>query len=188
MMIRSMSKTLLFLFLLAGVPVHVLALDSGTTVVTTVLRQTPEYTASVLRTLPRGTALRILKRDGSWFQVKLAGRDGSNGWVRMFDVRLQAPRKGGRGGGLSRLFSFFRRDGGAPRKGVTSTIGIRGLGASDLKTARPNRRELARMDAYRSSGPRAIGFAVQGHLPERKLEYFQDESTARTATPGRGLR
>jgi len=188
MMVCGMPKRLLFLFLLAGAPVQVLALDTGTTVVTTVLRQTPEYTAAVLGTLPRGTPLQILKRDGSWFQVRPAGKDASGGWVRMFDIRLQAARKSSRGGGLSRLFSFFRRDRGAPRKGVTSTIGIRGLGASDLQTARPNRRELARMDAYRSSGPRAIGFAVQGRLPERRLDYFQDGSTARTTTPGKGLR
>jgi len=168
-----MYKILIFLLLLTAFPGHASAQDSGTVAVTTVLRKTPDYTATVVQTLARDTALEVLKRDGSWFQVEVPGKGGAQGWVRMFDVRLQAGHKAGQGGGLGGLFSFFRRDDSNPRTGVTSTIGIRGLGASDLKTARPNRRELAKLDHYRSSEARAIGFSMQGHLPERKIDYFK---------------
>ncbi len=163
----------LVLFLAACLPARLLAMDTGTTVVATVLRQAPAYGARLIETLPRGTDLRILKREGSWFQVRRPGAEAVAGWVRMFDVRLRTAGGSAKAGGLAGLFNFFRRGDGAARKGVTSTIGIRGLGASDLKTARPNLRELARMDAYRSSGPRAIGFAMQGRLPERKLDYIR---------------
>jgi hypothetical protein len=59
----------------------------------------------------------------------------------------------------------------------SSTIGIRGLGAEDLRTAHPDTEELQKMDGYVSNTIDAAGFANKAQLVAQNVEYLEAVST-----------
>ena len=59
-----------------------------------------------------------------------------------------------------------------PRSGATATIGIRGLTASDLRTAAPNRAALRTMQSFASSPSAAADFAHQAGLQTESVPYL----------------
>ena len=61
----------------------------------------------------------------------------------------------------------------------TATIGIRGLSAEELRSARPNMSALQQMESYQVSEGDAAGFARSAKLTAQSVPYL-----AGTATPG----
>ncbi len=59
----------------------------------------------------------------------------------------------------------------------SSTIGIRGLGAEDLRTAHPDTEALQKMDGYVSNTIDAAGFANKAQLVAQNVEYLEAVST-----------
>ena len=59
----------------------------------------------------------------------------------------------------------------------SSTIGIRGLGAEDLRTAHPDTEELQKMDGYVSNTIDAAGFANKAQLVAQNVEYLEAVSS-----------
>lgn len=59
-----------------------------------------------------------------------------------------------------------------PSSGATATIGIRGLTASDLRTAAPNRAALRTMQSFASSPSSAAAFARQAGLQVESVPYL----------------
>lgn len=105
------------------------------------LRSQPTATAPVAGRIGRGTSVDIVARRGGWLQVK-TGR--TQGWVRLLSVR--AGRGGSGGAGLGDVVGVATRRADPSR--VVSVAGVRGLNEDQLRQARFNADELARLDNY----------------------------------------
>ncbi|MCK5497613.1 MAG: hypothetical protein KAI77_00340, partial [Gammaproteobacteria bacterium] len=55
----------------------------------------------------------------------------------------------------------------------SSTIGIRGLGAEELRTAHPDTEALQKMDGFVSNTNDAAGFANKALLVAQNVEYLE---------------
>lgn len=105
------------------------------------LRSQPSATAPVAAQISRGTSVDIVARRGGWLQVN-TGR--SQGWVRLLSVR--AGQGGSGGAGLGDVVGVATRRADPSR--VVSVAGVRGLNEDQLRQARFDADELARLDNY----------------------------------------
>ena len=141
------------------------AAENGTVLKKDELRAEPFRDANKVAVLAPGDPVSILSKDGGWLQVRSAkGR----GWVRMLSISKGAARKGSvQAAGLLALAS-----GRAGTGKVVASTGIRGLSEAELKAARFDEAELARLESYASSKTQAARFAAQGKLAVRPLDYL----------------
>lgn len=117
----------------------------------------PSSTSSVAGKAVKGTSVNILAKQGGWLRVA-AGK--STGWIRLLSVRAGAGGLGGAGIGDVVGAATSRSD---PSK-VVAVAGLRGLNDEDLKQAKFNAEELARLDALIVAPGQAASFATQGGL------------------------
>lgn len=151
------------------------------------LRETPGDSGRVLTPLAADTAVtRTGERQGAWVRVRTT--EGAAGWVHLFDV---APASGNGSGAVAGAFrsvtSLFSKPATQRTTTVTSTIGIRGLGAEDLAQAQPDVQAVTRMEALRQSDNDARQFARRAQLTPVSVEPLPEPShlpAAPTATPG----
>lgn len=136
-----------------------LASQPAQTVTATDLKAKPEPKASTVATLANGSALVVGERRGGWYAAETAQ---GKGWVRLLHVRLA----GGGGPGKGSTDALIKL-GSASRTDTTVATGIRGLTADDLKQAKENPKELAKLDAYAISDSEARQFAALGKVSSR---------------------
>lgn len=105
------------------------------------LRSQPSATASVAAQVSRGTSVDIVARRGGWLQIK-TGR--AQGWVRLLSVRAGQGDSSGTGAGDVLGVATRRSD---PSR-VVSVAGVRGLNEEQLRQARFDADELARLDNH----------------------------------------
>lgn len=105
------------------------------------LRSQPFATAPVAAQVGRGTSVDIMSRRGGWLQIK-TGR--AQGWVRLLSVRAGQGGSGGARPGDVLGVATRRAD---PSR-VVSVAGVRGLSEDQLRQARFDADELARLDQY----------------------------------------
>jgi hypothetical protein len=117
----------------------------------------PSASAKVAANVAKGTPVNILAKQGGWLRVT-AGR--STGWIRLLSVRAGAGGLGGAGVGDVVGAATTRSD---PSR-VVAVAGLRGLTDADLKQAKFNPDELARMEAAGVSAAQARNFAGQARL------------------------
>lgn len=117
----------------------------------------PSASASVAANVTKGASVNILAKQGGWLRVT-AGR--STGWIRLLSVRAGAGGLGGAGVGDVLGAATTRSD---PSR-VVAVAGLRGLTDADLKQAKFNPDELARMEAAGVSVTQARNFAGQARL------------------------
>ena len=177
---KAKFVALLFLSLLAQT---LPASDLGMVTKKTPLRATPSIGAESLGDLKFGTKLSVIRRNGLWFEVEVIDT-AKAGWVRFSRVRVtdspstaqQASSSGNVLASLSRsatgLFGYGNRN--AQSQGAVATVGIRGLSASDLETAKPDREQLKRLDSFRSNPEAARFFARVGTLNAQSIDYLED--------------
>lgn len=98
--------------------------------------------------------LEILGRNGSWAQVKAGA---ASGWVRLLDVRYDAPSRA------------------APAAGVKpfADNGIRGFSEDDLLAGTPGRGEPDKLNLYNVPAKDAAGFARTAGLKARRQDYIE---------------
>jgi uncharacterized protein YgiM (DUF1202 family) len=148
-------------FALVGI---VAALVSGTVFATPgtllrdeALRSQALATATVVANAPKGSAVEVLARQGGWLKVKVGNREG---WVRLLSVRV-----GGGGAGSVGLGDVV---GAATTKSdptrVVAVAGLRGLNEENLKQAKFNAAELARLEAQGVTAQEARVFAEKSGL------------------------
>lgn len=156
----------------------------GLIVRTAALKQSPSFSSKTLRELPPGARVRLEKRNGGWQQVSITPEAKIMGWVRSYQVRddieagqdplIQNKETGGVLSGLSNLSrrtsGLFGRREMEKNDGLVATIGVRGLSEEDLKNARPNPEELAKLDDYAAQTSAARQFAATGGLKSRKIK------------------
>lgn len=117
----------------------------------------PSSRASVTATVPKGASVNILAKQGGWLRVT-AGR--STGWIRLLSVRAGAGGLSGVGVGDVVGAATTRSD---PSR-VVAVAGLRGLNDEDLKQAKFNAAELARLDGLKVTTQQARDFASRSAL------------------------
>ena len=128
------------------------------------LLEAPAAGAAVVAQLPQGTAAELIGRQGAWVHVKTAA---GTGWVMSFNVRYGAAPSGSSASGGSGLGQLF-----TSRRTTTATIGIRGLEAEDLKSARVDIGQLQLLDRYAAGRAEAEQAAQAAGLGAVKVDYF----------------
>lgn len=134
-------KPLMPFWLLLGGLMSVPAVQAapGTLLRDETLRAQASATASATGQISRGTAVDIVSRRGGWLQVRTPR---AQGWVRLLSVR--AGRGGVAGAGLNDVVGVATRRSDPSR--VVSVAGVRGLTEDQLRQARFDADELARLD------------------------------------------
>lgn len=132
------------------------------------LRAEPRLDAKVVATLKPGAAGEVTAKNGAWLNIRTAE---ATGWLFSFNVRFasaqQAAGSGaGNAAGVGRLFG--------PRQNVnvTSTIGIRGLEADDLRQARFDAEQMRLLEQYSASRADAESRAQSSGLSAAQVDYF----------------
>lgn len=152
-----MKPTLAFWLLLGGLSISSVYAAPGTLLRDETMRAQASATASITGRVNRGTAVDIVSRRGGWLQIRTSR---AQGWVRLLSVRAG---KGGAGGaGLGDVVGVATRRSDPSR--VVSVAGVRGLNEEELRQARFDADELARLDNYASSLMQARNHAGKAGL------------------------
>lgn len=149
-------------FLISAASLLLLAAASAQAAQGTVLRDDklysqPSATSAVAGNASRGATVNILAKQGGWLKVS-TGK--SSGWIRLLSVRAGAGGLGGTGVGDVVGAATTKSD---PSR-VVAVAGLRGLNEEDLKKAKFNGEELARMDGWTATPAQARSFAGQSGL------------------------
>lgn len=145
----------------------------------------PGVGARQVGTIRAGTRVNLFGRKGGWEEI-FAEREEIIGWIRSYQVRagdyapqVEAGTEPDSRGFLSGLavFSrkasrFFSGDEGGSSSG-TATIGVRGLSEAEIKSAKPNAAEFARMQEYASNKKRSKRFTKEGQLKAQKVKHIK---------------
>ena len=145
------------------------------------LRAQPVDGAATRGRLQDGTAVQRLARSGGWVRVATDG--GTQGWLRMWQVR-EAEDAGGNPllRGLQRfsrkIAGLFRARGdGIQENPVTATIGVRGLEAGEFEQAAPAPEALQRVQALRPDPGEVTAFARRAGLQRRQVATVESQPT-----------
>ena len=148
---------------------------SGTVLRNDRLFSQPSSSSGVTATVSKGASVNILSKQGGWLRVT-AGR--STGWIRLLSVRAGAGSSGGSGVGDVFGAATTRSD---PSR-VVAVAGLRGLNDEDLKQAKFNPEELARMDAWEVSTSQTKSFASQSGLAAVSVPGLPDPKPAQPSS------
>jgi hypothetical protein len=117
----------------------------------------PASTSKVTASVAKGASVEILGKQAGWLRVKAGSQ---SGWIRLLSVRAGSGGLGGAGVGDVVGAATTRSD---PTR-VVAVAGLRGLNDEDLKQAKFNAEELARIDARSVSATQVRTFASQAGL------------------------
>lgn len=131
--------------------------STGTVLRDEKLYSQPSATSKVSAAVARGATVTIQQKQGGWLKVS-AGK--STGWIRLLSVRAGAGGLGGPGVGDVVGAATTRSD---PSR-VVAVAGLRGLSDQELKQAKFNGEELARLEGQTVSVAQARSFAGQAGL------------------------
>jgi len=158
-------KYLYTLFLCFSLAAPVSAEQIAYTVRSTEIKQQPFSDAPTVARLGENASVNILSRQGGW--VKISSGQAS-GWIKMLSLRYTgtASKKGDTG--LQSLINVGR----SGSSGITVATGVRGLSEEDLKNARPNPRELEKLQNFAADKSAAAKFASEANLKTQRLDYL----------------
>lgn len=143
--------------LLLGLSASAAFANTGVVLRNEKLYSQPSATASAAGSAVKGASVTILAKQGGWLRVT-AGK--TTGWIRLLSVRAGAGGLGGAGVGDVIGAATTQSN---PSK-VVAVAGLRGLSDEELKQAKYNADEIARLDALAVSGAQAQSFAAQSGL------------------------
>jgi hypothetical protein len=161
--------------------------SDGVIVRTAALKESASSIAKSSTNLTPGTRVTVLERQGGWQNVSLQNSPNVKGWVRTYEVRTNiepgstptvVKSKGSDGGvlgglaGLSRASTglFGKRENDQRNDGMVATIGVRGLSEADLKKAKPNPTEFAKLVQYGVDAETAKKYAQAGKLKSQAVD------------------
>ena len=146
--------------------------NPGTMLRDDALRASPSAAAESVATLGKGAKVRVLASEGGWTQVYAAGK---TGWVRVLSVKAETSAMPDLGG--------LVEAGSRPRDPgkVVAVAGTRGLDEVELKAARFDPDELARLETYAASPGDAEQFARVASLVRRELPYLAKPESRATS-------
>jgi hypothetical protein len=138
-------------------PAAVVSSAPGTVLRAEKLYSEPASTSKVTASVAKGASVEILGKQAGWLRVKVGSQ---SGWIRLLSVRAGSGGLGGAGVGDVIGAATTRSD---PTR-VVAVAGLRGLNDEDLKQAKFNAEELARMEARSVSATEVRTFASQSGL------------------------
>lgn len=130
---------------------------SGTVLRNEKIYSQPSSGSSVAANVAKGASVNVVAKQGGWLRVT-SGR--TTGWIRLLSVRMGAG--GLSGSGLSDVAGAATTRSDPSR--VVAVAGLRGLNDEDLKQAKFNPDELARLDALSVTDAQAKKYAGQAGL------------------------
>jgi uncharacterized protein YgiM (DUF1202 family) len=133
-----------------------IAAEIGTALKSDSLRKEPYADAKTAGSFQRGESVEILKKQGTWLQIKTKK---TTGWVRSLSVKRGTTASGNQTAGVLAAAS-----GRAGTGQVVSTTGIRGLNEEELKAAKFNETEVKTLEIYTLSADQGRQFANAGKL------------------------
>ena len=136
----------------------------------------PSAASKVAASVPKGASVNILAKQGGWLRVT-SGK--STGWIRLLSVRAGAGGLGGAGLGDVVGAATTKSD---PSR-VVAVAGLRGLNDEDLKQAKFNADELARLNAWHETPAQARSFAAQAGLKTANVAALPAPQPAQTSSP-----
>lgn len=146
-----------------------LADEKGFTLREVEVKAKPFLDAAAVGKVPEKTAITVTERQGGWAKIKVGA---TVGWVRLLTVRLGNPDP-------AKNDTAFLDSLGVGKKrsasGPTATTGVRGFSEEDLKAAKPDPAELARMEGFAVSSATASGFAAAGKLTAQSIPYVTSD-------------
>lgn len=155
----SIQASALALMLLAGAAMA----TPGTVLRNEKLYSQPSGTSTAAGSVAKGASVTVLAKQGGWLRVT-AGK--TTGWIRLLSVRLGAGGLGGAGIGDVVGAATTKSD---PSK-VVAVAGLRGLNDEELKQAKFNPEELARLEGQAVPAAQAKNFAAQAGLAAIKVK------------------
>ena len=126
--------------------------------------------------MAKGASVNILAKQGGWLRVT-SGQ--STGWIRLLSVRAGAGGLGGAGLGDVVGAATTRSD---PSR-VVAVAGLRGLNDEDLKQAKFNGEELAKLNAWQATPAQARSFAAQAGLKTANVAALPAPQPAQSSSP-----
>lgn len=165
----------------AAIPAH--AQQSPMTNRATEMRQYPDETSNLIRTLPDKTNVQVTERRGAWSRVR-AGND--TGWVRMMHLRGGTVVEGesSSGGGFFAAFNRLLSGDRASGRAQSATVGIRGFSREDVERANFNPAEFDKLKRYQATESDAQRFASQGRLAFRSVAYLSQDAVQNMNSAG----
>ncbi len=130
----------------------------------------PDFNSSTLATLKKDASLQVEGQEGLWFKVLL--EDGTEGYVRVTDVRMAYSGKEGGDANVRALFT-----GRAGKGRVTETAGVRGLDESSLQSAAFDEAQLAALEGNRATPEDAEAYAQTLGWVAIELPWAQERTT-----------
>lgn len=121
----------------------------------------PASSSSVVGKVAKGTAVDIVGKQGGWVQIK-SGK--TQGWVRLLSVR--AGSGGSAGASLGDVAAITKQ---SDSSRVVAVAGVRGLNEEDLKGAKYNAEEMARLEKFSVSAAQAQTFADKSGLKAQNV-------------------
>lgn len=126
----------------------------------------PSATAAAVGKMTKGMAVDISAKQGGWLQVKAGA---AQGWVRLLSVRAGSGGAGSNGlAGVAGVAGAVTQKSDSSR--VVAVAGVRGLNEEQLKGAKFNADELARLEAYTVNASQAQAFADKSGLKAVKVK------------------
>jgi len=167
-----MTRHLLATFILCALSASTLA-DPAQVIRATELKAKPRNDATTVQALAEKTKVEVQAREGGWYKVKVAGKEG---WVRMTALRLgdgkAKPGDSGVGAALQVLST-----GRSGSSGVTVATGVRGLDAADMTNAKPDHKAVEGMEKVAVSAAEAQQFAADEKLQKQQIAYIPAPET-----------
>lgn len=136
----------------------------------------PRSSAAVTAHVRRGTPVEIVGKQGGWLRVT-SGR--TSGWIRLLSVRAGAGSS--RSSGAADVFGAATRRSDPSR--VVSVAGLRGLNDEDLKLAKFDAEEVARLESLDVTPTQIRNFARQSRLTAVTVAPLPDPRAADPASP-----
>jgi len=149
---------------------------SGTVLRNDKLYSQPSATSTVTGSAAKGASVDILAKQGGWLRVS-SGK--TTGWIRLLSVRAGAGGIGGAGLGDVVGAATTRSD---PSR-VVAVAGLRGLNDEELKQAKFNGDELARLDNWAATTAQARSFAGQSGLAAVNVPGLPEPKPQQASSP-----
>ncbi|MEN6469387.1 MAG: SH3 domain-containing protein [Smithella sp.] len=142
------------------------AAETGSALKADVIRFEPYTDAKKTGAITRGEKLHILGKKGAWLNVKTAQ---AKGWVRLLSVKRGGGSAGNEVKGVLDVAS-----GRAGTGKIVATTGVRGLNEEELKSAKYNGAEVAKLESYTQTSQQGRQFAKSGGLKAVKFDYLPE--------------
>lgn len=134
------------------------------------MQSQPSSTSAVVGKMAKGMAVDITAKSGGWLKIKAGTVEG---WVRLLSVRAGSGGVGSDGlSGVAGLAGAVTQKSDPSR--VVAVAGVRGLNEEDLKGAKYNAAEVAKLEGYAVTPEKAKEFAEKSGLKSQKVSALPD--------------